>query len=156
MTPDLGRSSQPFARADRVTMHQPRRSIPMTDPSDLQGLSQSVQRYLDLMYDSDTSCFDRVFHSTAQLHGLRGGELSTISAQAFKDAIASRPSIASRNIPREDQILLVDVASATQALVKVRVAWNTAVYIDYLTYHRIDGDWLITGKGFHIERRLSP
>jgi len=128
----------------------------MTDLTDLQSLTRSVERYLDLMYDSDISHFDRVFHATAQLHGLRDGKLSTISAQAFKDAIASRPSLASHNAPREDQVLLVDLASPTQALVKVRVSWNTAVYIDYLTYHRIDGDWLITAKGFHIERTLPP
>jgi hypothetical protein len=119
---------------------------------ELQPLHEAVQRYLDLMYDSDTSGFERVFHSTAHLHGFRGGELVTFSAQAFKDAMTSRPSVQSRNIPREDQILLVDFASATQALVKVRVRWNVAVYVDYLTYHRIDGDWLVTGKGFHIER----
>ena len=82
--------------------------------------------------------------------------MSMLSAQAYKDAIASRPSLKSRNIPREEQILMVDFASATQALVKVRVRWNTAVYVDYLTYHRIDGDWLITSKGFHIERTDAP
>ncbi|HZJ61977.1 MAG TPA: nuclear transport factor 2 family protein [Kofleriaceae bacterium] len=79
-------------------------------------------------------------------------KLSTITAQAFKDAIGSRPSLASRGARREDQILLVDLASPTQALVKVRAGWNAAMYVDYLTYHRIDGEWLITAKGFHIER----
>ena len=37
----------------------------------------------------------------------------------------------------------------------VRVGWNAAIYVDYLTYHRVDGDWLITAKGFHIERALA-
>jgi len=128
----------------------------VTDHTDLQGLNRAVQRYFDLMYDSDTSQFDRVFCSTAQLHGFRGSEMSMLPAQAFKDAIASRPSLQSRNIPREEQVLMVDVASASQALVKVRVRWNTAVYLDYLTFHRIDGDWLITAKGFHIERSDTP
>jgi hypothetical protein len=68
-----------------------------------------------------------VFHSTAHLHGFRGGERVTFSAQTFKDTMTSRPSVQSRNIPREDQILLVDFASTTQALVKVRVRWNVAV-----------------------------
>jgi Putative lumazine-binding len=128
----------------------------LTDHTDLQGLNQAVQRYFDLMYDSDTSRFDRVFRSTAQLHGFRGGEMSMLSAQAYKDAIARLPSLKSRNIPREEQVLMVDFASDTQALVKVRVRWNTAVYVDYLTYHRIAGDWLITSKGFHIESTDAP
>jgi len=128
----------------------------VTDHTDLQGLNQAVQRYFDLMYDSDTSRFDRVFRPTAQLHGFRGGEMSMLSAQAYKDAIARLPSVKSRNIPREEQVLMVDFASDTQALVKVRVRWNTAVYVDYLTYHRIAGDWLITSKGFHIESTDAP
>ena len=77
--------------------------------------------------------------------------MSVLPAQAFKEAIASRPSLKSRNIAREEQVLMVDFASDSQALVKVRVRWNTAVYVDYLTFHRIAGDWLITSKGFHIE-----
>ena len=123
----------------------------MTDQTDTPGLTEAIQRYFDLLYTSDTSRFDRVFRPTAQLHGLRGNELAMIPAQAFKEAIASRPSLQSRNVPREEQVLLVDFASATQALVKVRVRWNTALYVDYLTYHRIDDEWLITSKGFHIE-----
>ena len=128
----------------------------MTDPTNLQSLTHAVQRYLDLMYDSDISQFERVFHATAQLHGLRDGKLSTITAQSFKDAIGSRPSLASRGVRREDHILLVDLASPTQALVKVRVGWNAAMYVDHLTYHRIDGEWLITAKGFHIEGTWPP
>lgn len=34
-------------------------------------------------------------------------------------------------------------------LKSVRVAAMT--FVDYLTWHRIDGKWLITSKGFHLE-----
>jgi hypothetical protein len=47
--------------------------------------------------------------------------------------------------------LLVDFASTTQALVKVRVRLSAMVFVDHLTWHRIDGKWLITSKGFHLE-----
>ena len=45
----------------------------------------------------------------------------------------------------------MDFASSSQAMVKVRVRINTIVFVDYLTYHRIDGEWLITGKAYHVE-----
>ena len=122
---------------------------------DVQGLGQAVQRYFDLMYDSDVSRFQRVFRPTAQLHGLRDGKLTMLTAEAFKALIASRPSPKSVNAPREEGILLMDFASATQALVKVRVRINTIVFVDYLTYHQVDGDWLITAKGYHVERTLA-
>src|SRR3989442_8015313 len=93
----------------------------MDDVSRVQGLSQAVQRYFDLMYDSDTSRFDRVFRSSAQLHGFRDGQMSMWPAQTFKEILGSRPSPKSVNAPREEEILLMDFASANQALVKVPV-----------------------------------
>lgn len=126
----------------------------MTDHASLEGLTAAVQRYFDLMYDSDTSRFDRVFRATAQLHGFREGQMAMWPAPAFRDALAGRPSPKSLDAPREEEILLVDFASTTQALVKVRVRINTSVFVDYLTYHRIDGDWLITSKAFHVERQV--
>ena len=120
----------------------------MADPSNVQLLTNAVQRYFDLCYDSALSHFDRVLYPTAQLHGLVAGKMVMVSAQAFKDATTS---LKERGVPRQEQILLMDFASPTQAFVKVRVRWHKSVYIDYLTYHFIDGDWLITSKGFHIE-----
>lgn len=117
----------------------------------MRELLEAVQRYFDLMYDCDTSRFDHVFRSTAQLHGFREGQMTMWPAQAYKDILASRQSPKALGAPREEQILLVDFASRTQALVKVRVRINTIVFVDYLTYHRIDGEWLITAKGYHVE-----
>jgi hypothetical protein len=123
----------------------------MTEPSRAAALTEAVERYFDLMYDSDTRRFDRVFRATAQLHGFRQGEMTMWPAQTFKEIIDSRPSPRSQGAPRQQEILLMDFASADQALVKVRVRINAVVFVDYLTYHRIDGDWLITSKAYHVE-----
>jgi hypothetical protein len=114
-------------------------------------LLEAVQRYFDLLYDCDTSRFDRVFRSTAQLHGFREGKMIMWTAQAYKDALATRQSPKSLGARRQEQVLLVDFASDTQALVKARVRVNTIVFLDYLAFHRIDGEWLITAKAYHIE-----
>jgi hypothetical protein len=127
----------------------------MTEQHDVQGLTAAVGRYFDLMHDADVARFETVFRPTAQLHGFREGEMTLITAATYKELLASRPSPKSVGAPREEAILLMDFASDSQALVKVRVRINTIVYVDYLTYHRIDGTWLITSKGFHIERKLA-
>ena len=133
----------------------------MTDRSepahtDVDALTQAVKRYFDLMYDSDVQHFDRVFRSTAQLHGVRHGEMRLLTAQAYRDALVRAPSPKSQNAPRHEELLLMDVASRDQALVKVRVRINAILYVDYLSYHRIDGDWLITSKAFHVESENLP
>lgn len=124
---------------------------PRIESSCLTSLMELVQKYLDLMYDCDTSRFDEVFRSTVRLHGFRDGEMKAWSAEAYKDILNKRQSPKSQNAPREDEILFVDFASPTQALVKVRVRISALVFVDYLTWHRIDGKWLITSKGFHLE-----
>jgi hypothetical protein len=122
------------------------------DRSSIESLTAAVQRYFDLMYDADTSRFDRVFRSSAQLHGFRDGKMALYSAGGYKEVLEGRPSPKSVKAPRQEEILMMDFASPTQAMVKVRVRINTNLYVDYLTYHRIDGEWLITSKGFHTER----
>jgi Putative lumazine-binding len=120
-----------------------------------QCLLAAVDRYFDLMYDNDVSRFDQVFASSAQLHGLRDGHLRLLRAQDYRNALASGPSPKAKSAPRSQEILLVDLASAAQAVVKVRVRIDTIQYLDYLSYHCIDGLWLITAKSFHIERRYD-
>ena len=127
----------------------------MPDRTSYHSLLDAVERYFDLMFDNEVSRFDRVFASSAQLHGLRDQNLRVLSAQDYKNVLASGPSPKSRNAPRQQEILLVDFASPTQAVVKVRVRIDTLLYLDYLSYHRINNAWLITAKSFHVEHRYE-
>jgi hypothetical protein len=68
----------------------------MPDHAACQSLLAAVERYLDLMFDGDVSRFDDVFAPTAQLHGLRDGNLRRLSAQEFKDMLAAGPSAKSK------------------------------------------------------------
>ena len=127
----------------------------MPDRTPYHSLLDAVERYFDLMFDSEVSRFDQVFASSAQLHGLRDQNLRVLSAQDYKNVLASGPSPKFRNAPRHQEILLVDFASPTQAVVKVRVRIDTLLYLDYLSYHRINNAWLITAKSFHVEHRYE-
>ena len=93
----------------------------MSDSLSIATLLQAVERYFALMHDNDVSRFDQVFASSAQLHGLRDTKLRLMSAQDYKAILVSTASPKYRNAPRLEKILLIDFASTTQALVKVRV-----------------------------------
>ena len=123
--------------------------------SHITGLTESLQKYFDLMFDCDLSKFDQVFRSTVQLHGLRDGQMVMWSAEVYKEVLKKRASPKSLNAPRADEIILIDFASPTLALTKVRVRIATMVFVDFLTWHYIDGKWLITSKGFHMESNSS-
>src|SRR5215475_8453702 len=124
----------------------------MTDQPVPAPLLDAVERYFSLMYDNDVGRFDQVFAPSAQLHGLRDGELRRIPAADYRSNLASRPSPQSKNAPRLQEVLLVDFASPTQAVVKVRVRIDSQQYVDQLAWHCIDGEWRITAKSFHVER----
>ncbi len=121
------------------------------DPQCFANLAQAVQKYFDLMYDCDTSRFDQVFRPTVQLHGFRDGQMVAWTAQTYRDILDKRQSPKSLNASRADEILLMDFVSTTMAFVKVRLRINAMVFVDYLTWHCIGGQWLITSKGFHVE-----
>jgi hypothetical protein len=123
----------------------------MSEQASISALTDAVHGYFDLVYDCDIGRFDQVFRPTAQLHGFWDGAMTLIPAQAFKDNLAARVSPRSAGARRQEEILLIDLASPDQAFTKVRVRMNATVFVDYLTWHRIDGKWLITSKGFHVE-----
>jgi Putative lumazine-binding len=125
----------------------------MTDTATYASLIAAVERYFEMMFDYDVGCFDEVFAPTAQLHGLRDGALRILTANQYRALLAAGPSPQSKNAPRHQAILLIDFASASQALVKVRVRIDVTMYVDYLSFHRIDNAWLITAKSFHIDGR---
>lgn len=129
---------------------------PMVDRSSVLELTEAIERYFDLMYDCDTSRLEQTFAPTAQLHGFRDSKLMAWPMQVYRDILDKRQSPKSVNAVREDEILLIDFASTTQAMTKVRVRVNTMVFVDHLTWHRIDGTWLITSKGFHVESQDGP
>ena len=126
----------------------------MTDAATIGSLIAAVERYFEMMFDYDVGRFEEVFAPTAQLHGLRDGKLRVLTANQYRALLAAGPSPKSRNAPRHQAILLIDFASASQALVKVRVRIDATMYIDHLAYHRIDNAWLITAKSFHIDGRF--
>jgi hypothetical protein len=59
-------------------------------------------------------------------------------------------------LPREQEILSIEYTVPDLASVNVRVRIGQTSFIDYLIFHRIDDDWLVTSKAFHVERVFPP
>jgi len=115
-----------------------------------QAVLSAVNGYFDLMYDADDTQFPNVFHDICVIHGLRDGKLVAWSAAEFRDVMRGRPSPASMNSPRDQQILSLDQALPDLVVAKVRVRIGQICFVDQLTFHRIEGKWLITSKAFHV------
>lgn len=114
-------------------------------------LLAAVQRYFTLMYDCDVSKFYDVFHASAALNGLREEAINEWPAAHYHDVLAKRQSPKSLAAARNDEILLVDFASDSQAFVKVRVLISGTTFVDYLTYLKTADGWKIAFKAYHVE-----
>jgi Putative lumazine-binding len=125
------------------------------NPASHHALLDAVERYFETMFDSDVARFDEVFAPTAQLHGLRDGQIRILTAAEYRRLLGSTPSPKSKNASRQQEILLIDFASPDQAMVKLRVRIDAILYLDYLAFHMIAGAWRVTAKSFHIERRFD-
>ena len=117
-------------------------------------LIDAIQKYFNLMYDCNVANFADVFSPAAQLHGYRDGEMVCWPAAEYKEVLKARQSPLSLGSPRQDSILLIDIASVSHAFAKVEVRIHAGIYHDYLTYHKIDGRWVITSKGYHLMRTV--
>jgi len=120
-----------------------------------QSLIAAVEQYFETMFDADVARFDQIFAPTAQLHGLRDGNLRVLPAAEYRKVLALNPSPKAKNSPRYQEILFIDFASPCQALVKVRVRVDAILYVDYLSFHLVGGAWRITAKSFHVEKRFD-
>ena len=119
--------------------------------TDIGDLGAALERYFNLMYDCDVTNFDKVFASTAQLHGFREGEMTCWPAAEYKEVLAGRTSPKASGAPQGSEIIMIDFTSSSQALAKVRVRIGDMYFVDYLSYHKIDGTWLVTSKAYHRE-----
>jgi hypothetical protein len=114
------------------------------------GVVELAKRYFELLYSSNLELFDAVFDSQAQLYGLAEGAPVVWPAAKYRAIIQGRPSPQSLGAKREEQIIVLDFVSDTQAFAKVRVRINEMVFIDYLTALKLAAGWRIVSKTYHL------
>ena len=122
----------------------------------IQSIASAINGYFDLMYDADDDQFFQVFHGACLVHGMRDGKLTAWSASEFRDVIRSRPSPAALKSPRDQEILSIEQTGPELAAAKVRVRIGQTSFVDHLTFHCLDGKWLITSKAFHVAQVFPP
>ncbi len=127
-----------------------------TRMNQIEAVASAINRYFDLMYDADDAKFPEVFHSACLVHGMRDGKLVAWSAAEFRAIMHGRPSPAAMQAPRDQQILSIECIAADLAAARLRVRIGQTCFIDHLTYHCIDGKWLVTSKAFHVALVFPP
>lgn len=122
-----------------------------SDPaSEEAAVRAALQHYLDGHATGDASHFEIAFHAVADLYWIADGELQTRTRQAYIDGASGRP--AEDEPERRRWIERVDV-TGTAAVGTIVLDYPAARITDYMSLLKIDGEWRIVNKIFHVERR---
>ena len=117
-------------------------------------LYAAINMYFDALYYCDVTLLDKVFHSTSSLFDVDEGTLLVDPIASFRQDVATRPSPASVNQPREQEIILIDWLSKDCATVKVRLRAHQNVFVDHLSFVKETDGWCIVSKVWHLERTV--
>jgi Putative lumazine-binding len=118
---------------------------------DFAGVAAVLGLYFDGLYHSDTKRLAQVFHPKAQYVSVTGGTLLYRDMAEYFPVVDARPSPASRNEKRRDEIVSVEFAGPVTARAVVRCAIGSRNFTDFLTLIRLDGRWQVMSKVFHYE-----
>lgn len=112
------------------------------------GVRTAVEAYLRSHATGDASHIRPVFHPMARLFFVRDGEFMTVTGDEYMGRMNGEP--APDEADRRRWIESIDV-TGTAATAKVVLDYPGAVFTDYFTLLRIDGEWRIMSKVFHVE-----
>lgn len=118
-------------------------------------LMSAINTYLDAIYHCDVALLDKVFHPASSLFDVENGELVVDPIASFRHDVDNRPSPASKNQAREEDIIMIDWLSKDCALVKLRLRAHQNVFIDHLSFVKDKDGWCIVSKVWHLERVIK-
>lgn len=120
----------------------------------LSGIDATIALYLDGLYEGDTDKLAQAFHPCAALHSLAAdGTVTVLPREQWLEAVKARPSPRSRELPRHDRVLSVDLAGDALACVKLNCAIPPRFFTDFLLLLKTGEGWRIVQKAFRTELR---
>ena len=116
--------------------------------NDRHAIEQTVQTYLDGLYEGDADKLASVFHETSALTYEQDGKLAVLPREQWLKIVRERTSAKAQGLARDDAILLVDQSGPTTAFVKVKCQIPPRFFTDYLSLLKVDGRWVVAQKVF--------
>jgi hypothetical protein len=114
-------------------------------------IEKIIKLYFDSMYHSNAQLVKKVFHPAAKITGYVENKLEEMNTNEFAKFVGEqKPSPADKNDPEMLEIVSIDIAGKT-AVAIVRDDYLGDTYLDTLSLLKVDTNWLIYNKLFHIE-----
>ena len=108
----------------------------------------ALELFFDGFYEGDVEKLERIFHPSCHLFSAADGPLVDDDMVTVYEHVTTHLSPKSRNQPRYDRIISIDISAPEAAHAKVQIAFGDRFFTDYLSLLKIDGQWRIISKAF--------
>jgi hypothetical protein len=114
--------------------------------NDYPAIRQAVQQYIDGGRSGSSAAMKLGFHENAAIHGYLGPDLISAPIQGLYDWVDGNPPASNL----ADYIASIDVYGSI-AVVRVELDdWGGHRFTDVLSLLKVDGEWKIVCKVFHL------
>ena len=119
--------------------------------SDQDQIKACVERYYESLCASSSDGVHSVFHDNARITGYLPDGLHQMTRDEFAEFVAAQqPSPEASGAEKMLEILSCEIAGET-AGVRLRESYLGMVFIDTFAMLKVDGEWVIYNKLFHVE-----
>ncbi|HEY9194902.1 MAG TPA: nuclear transport factor 2 family protein, partial [Mucilaginibacter sp.] len=101
--------------------------------------------YFKGIYEGDTALLSQSFYTGALLFGDAKGQPYAKTLEQYLDGVAHRQSPKDSGKPFNGNIIAIKAVNSI-AVAEVKVKMYEFNYHEFLSFHRIDGKWLIVNK----------
>lgn len=117
-----------------------------THQTDEASIAQVLEEYYFMgSYEGDLNKLKLIFQPNTSLFGDVKGQPYAKTLDEWLELVANRQSPKDSGKPFKGDILSIKVVNSV-AIAEVRVKAYDMLYHDFLSMHRIDGNWLIVNK----------
>jgi len=110
------------------------------------AISQKLENaYFKGIYEGNVNTLGSVFYPGALLFGDVKGQPYKKTLAEYLDGVAHRQSPKDSGKPFKGEIISIKVVNSI-AIAEVKVTMYDFVYHEYLSFHQIDGQWLLVNK----------
>lgn len=114
-------------------------------------IKNTIQTYFESMYESDPQKVHTAFHPSAKITGYMGDRLNEQTVESFADFVGGqKPSAAEKGDEKILEIVSLTIAGDT-AVARVRDGYLGMMFLDTLSFLKVDDKWVIYNKLFHVE-----
>jgi hypothetical protein len=117
-----------------------------TRKADSIAIAQALEDfYFKGIYEGDINTLEKIFNTGTLLFGDVKGQPYAKTLDQYLDGVGHRQSPKDSGKPFKGDIISIDVVNSI-AMAKVHVKMYEFNYEEFLSFHKIDGQWLIVNK----------